>query len=636
MKMIRLFIVTLAIVLSGASMPSLGGLSKKMQEQKTDYGEVWECSLQANLHCCGENSDELAATQVGNGMLDKGNLEYSKLFENLSLEKKSIVYSPEVASSQRSRLDSLSGSLSEREDEFYDAHADTESLENDGLAITSEFKREYALKNSTMATNNGGECNVVRNQEALAKLPIYPLYSSYTVDSSLMVDHETSKASESLVPKRFESDDYPCTGKNSILSLSTNNRYMLTKDDDCVLTIWVNANEGTTWRKDRIIFKDAGISSACFSPDSRYMVVHTFINVTIYRLRNGNTWEEQGSINCHMRATFSPDSRHLVVYNNEWIKILSLGRDRVIESVCGSLHKDVISAYFTPKSSSLIVVCYKQRNTDFSLDGDGRWERQANIPTNGKDEHLIISSWNNDHYMVTNRPDGKTEKVAILCKGVDSKWIEKATFTASMIYAIGTSIDGIHIIVITDESDTRKVNAKIWSLGADGVLKGKDILNDKKDIDHEKCIGAPDSLSRKICQAKFNDDGRHVVILSYGMIILCSQNEDGDWIEKFIIGEEKSTESFTFSIDNTDMIIISLMDCNWKNTFIVWNLGMNEEWLEENIFSSNHDRVDSTAFSDGGSNMVTICANGKVKIWSEKEVGEQWSKKISDWFQSSI
>ncbi|MDP0589899.1 MAG: WD40 repeat domain-containing protein [Candidatus Endonucleobacter bathymodioli] len=570
MKMIRLFIVTLAIVLSGASMPSLGGLPKKIQEQKTDDEAVGECY---------------------------------RLFKNLSLEK------PTVCSTMP------------------DVKADTEALVKDGLAITLEFKEENALNDSAMATNNGDECNVVQNNEVVDKLLRNTICPSYTVDSTLMVDHETSMPSESLVSKLVGSGGYNCNDEDCVLSFSSDSCYLLTTGKNNTLIIWTteDEDEDEEWRKDITIVNDAAVSSAYFSPDSCYMVAHTSVGVKVY-IREGDKWKENGTISVTAGATFSPDSRHLVIYNKEWIEILILGMDGVIGAVHESTHKDVESAYFTINSSYLILTVDNEPRIVFSRENDGRWERKASIPSNGKDTLLTATIWNDDLYMVATSAEGNTGKVTIFRLEMDGKWVEKAMFTASIIYAVGTSIDGIHILTKDDLGNSKSL-AKIWSLVEEEVLIGKDILNDKKDVDNDGCIGDPGTINRGGCQAEFSNDGRHVAILSDDMLILCSQNEYGDWIEVFASEEKRSIRSFTFSIDSTNMIVIPLKDCAEKNTFILWRMGRSGKWSEENISYSNDDRVSSISFSDDGCNKVMAYANGNIKIWGEKAGGEQWRAK---------
>ncbi|MDP0589903.1 MAG: WD40 repeat domain-containing protein [Candidatus Endonucleobacter bathymodioli] len=208
----------------------------------------------------------------------------------------------------------------------------------------------------------------------------------------------------------------------------------------------------------------------------------------------------------------------------------------------------------------------------------------------------------------------------------DGIWMEEILLTASVICAVGTSGDCIHIVT-NDDLGNDKYLSKTWTLVEDYVLIGQEILTVKKDVDNEECVGDFMPLNRKIDQAEFSSNGRHVAILYNKMIVLCGPNEVGEWIETSSIKEEMSIESFTFSTDSTHMIMISLMDCNGKNTFKFWYLGKSEKWVEENINSSNDDGVNSISFSEDGSNMVMGCANGKVKILGVSEGYEQWLAK---------
>ncbi|MDP0589904.1 MAG: WD40 repeat domain-containing protein [Candidatus Endonucleobacter bathymodioli] len=303
----------------------------------------------------------------------------------------------EAECSRRSHLDSLS----ENDDEFYDAQVDTEALVKDGLTITPEFKEENGLKDSTMVINNGAKCNVLRCPLIGTEMLINPIRFSYIVDSSRSVDHETFKPRASPTSRLVDQDSSHCNDEDDVLSFSKDSRYLLTTGKNKTLIIWVN--EDQVWRKDITIFNDAAVSSACFSPDSRYMIVHTSVGVKIYSLRNGNKWEERCAIKDYMRATCSPDRRHLAIYNSEVIEIWNLGMNGVIGDTIHGWYTniDLNTAYFTTNSSYLIVTCYNEPNKIFGLEsnGNGYWERKSSIQAKGKDTLLTATIWNDDLYI---------------------------------------------------------------------------------------------------------------------------------------------------------------------------------------------------------------------------------------------
>ncbi|MDP0589898.1 MAG: WD40 repeat domain-containing protein [Candidatus Endonucleobacter bathymodioli] len=600
MKMIRLFIVTITIVLSGASMPSLGGLPKKTQDLKAD-GVDKECS---------------------------------QLFENLSLDKviagSAVPDKTDVEYCQRPKPDSIS----ENGDEFHDDQVDTEVLGKELFVITAGSKEVDALKNSTMATNYGAKCNVLRGGYMGKKLLRNSISYPYTVDNSLRVDHETAKYREGHTSRLVEPVGYHCNEDNYFLSFSKDSRYLLSSGKDKAIMIW--ANKDGKWSEEITISNDDAVLSACFSHDSRHMVVNFNVcGAIIYSLGTDNKWGNISTSYSCMRAALSPNSRHIVIYNNRFIQTMTVREDRVLENARVSNHDNacmfydkyddniiVTSAYFTINNSYLIITCHNKPNIVLRLESK-HWKQLYSIPADGKDTLLVATIGNDDLYMVAT---DRTGSATIFRLGTDGKWMGKAMFPAKVIYAVGASVDGIHIVTKDYHSYVKSL-AKIWSLGANGVFEGKDILRDKKDVVNAEDIGDSSNLDRKIDQAKFSNDGRHMAILSDDRIILCSQNEGGGWLDEVIIEEERSIQSFTFSTDSTHMIITSLIDCNGKTTFTIWKLGENGELEEKNIFSSNDGGINSIAFSEDGSNMVMACANGNVKIWGEEGQGEQWRGK---------
>jgi len=663
MKMIRLFIVTLAIALSCASMPSFGGLSK-IQELKT--GEAAEeCPPKSNIGCLVKFRDELETTK---NMLENTEMECSQLLDNLSL-KKNIVDTTmpdktDAECSQPSHLDNLSGhsdelnapiadneaipygtavecsqqpkpdSLSESGDEFHDSQVDTTELARHWLAKPHESKEVGALKNSTMVTNNDTGCNVAQDPLMAAQLLINPSSFSHILDSSLMVDHDASRPSDIPSPRLVEPNSYHCNDDNVCLSFSTDSRYLLSTGRDNTLII--SAYKDGEWIREITISNNSAVSSSCFSPDSRHLVVTLHLEgVKVYSLRTDNQWEEICTINCSARAAFSPNSRHLVIYNSEFIEVWDLGTNRVIEQAHVSINDDVKSAYFTSNSAYLIMACDNEPNKVLRLENDEHWRMQSSIPAKGKDcENRRLYTLLLEILVATGGTETTTNSATIFCLGADGEWMEKATLTGKNISSVGTSADGIHIMT-KDYSSNGNYITEIWSLEADEVLKGKDILKNTKNVDNEECIDDFSTLNRKTYQDKFSNNCRHVAILSDSRIILCSQNEAGVWIEKVIIEEKRPVQSLTFNADSTKMIL-SLMDENRKNTFRVWVLRVDGEWVENNIlsiFSSSNDDGNSIVFSADGSNMGLICATGSIKIWGENE--EYWPWKVKDWVTGS-
>ncbi|MDP0589895.1 MAG: WD40 repeat domain-containing protein [Candidatus Endonucleobacter bathymodioli] len=558
--MVKLFIVTLSIVLSGTSIHSLGVLPKDSSELTIDE-TVRESFQQSNLDSISENSEELDA------FLSDKEIMLSEWLSNLSINERDI-------------------------------------FKND--IITSN--REKFIASISEVTNNKEIRDI--------------LISYYTVSR-----HEVFQPREVLKFKLVQKVGVHCNNTDSFGCFSEDSRYLvITGCDD---TIIILVNEDGKWREERTIFIDDTVLSVCFSLDSHHMIVTlSSKGIKIYSLGIDNKWTESGIINLEVQSAFSPDSRHLVVWHGNHVGVWNLSEHGVwigdlttrIDSL--SAFFTGVSVYFTDDSLYLVVSDGDKPVLILNLEQNGSWVvSKVSTPPCHK-IFLPPTSWNDDLYMVSNISVGNNKNVAaVLRLRADGEWIGKYIFTEeNPVYAVGTNADGLHIA--TTGGGTL---AKIWSLGTDGGLKGKDILRDKQDSDNEECIEKFSTSYRSVDTMEFSKDCCHLVVICDDQnIIICSQNGDGEWIEKKAINtDEAFVRVVTFSPDGTH-INISFLDIM---TSRVWSLSMNGELVEDNIPSSGDGYVNSFVVSGDGSTMVMACANGMIKVCSKSEVGWQWRTK---------
>jgi len=499
----------------------------------------------------------------------------------------------------------------------------TETMVKSWLA-TLCFKEMDALKNSIIANDNSAKLNVLLRQLTKNKQLIKHSLNVYPIVTKLMVDYKTSRPSEISTSRIIGNAGFHCNDDNYFLSFSEDSRCLLSTGKDNSLIIW--AKEDGRWREETIISNHSAVSSACFSPDSRHMVVAIHLgSVKIYSRGTDNKWKENCTVNRSVQATFSLDSRHLVFCNSKMIEIRSIDEnENWVVKLYVDTQSEIKSAYFTDNSAYLICTYDTEPDKVFCREDDGCWKMQSSILANGKNTLLAATIWNDGLYMVASGTEGVNESATIFCMGTDGEWMEEAKITASVIAAVGTSVDGIHIVSRGCPSYDESI-AKIWSLGKNGLFN-VDILRVAKDADNGGGIDYSNTLDSKLYQVEFSNDGRHVGILYDERIILCSQNKVGEWIDKCTIEEQRSVRSLTFSADNTHMIL-SLMDSNRKNTFRVWNLGMDGEWEEDIILSASDEDVSSIVFSADGHNVGLVYDNGSVKIWGGNEELGQWHEK---------
>lgn len=299
-----------------------------------------------------------------------------------------------------------------------------------------------------------------------------------------------------------------------------------------------------------------------------------------------------------------------------WIKTLHVPTQDQVESV-----------YFTENSAYLILIYCTEPDKVFRLKGGEYWEIHSSIPAKAKDTLLPATIWNDDLYMMaTCRTERNTKIATLFSLGIDGIWMEKAIFPAVLIYAVGTSVDGIHVVT-QNYTDNSKSLAKVWSLGPDGGFKEKGIFRNEKDAYDERYLDDFSILDREVYKVELSKDCRHLVVIDHdNNVILCSQNGDGVWVEKVTIKDQRYTKILTFSDDSAHLSMY-FYDEEGEKIFRIWNLKMNGEWVEDIILSPSDGFVNSIVFSNDGSNMLISYDNGNVKIWGKHKGCEEWLGK---------
>ncbi|MDP0589553.1 MAG: hypothetical protein QS748_10330 [Candidatus Endonucleobacter bathymodioli] len=362
-----------------------------------------------------------------------------------------------------------------------------------------------------------------------------------------------------------------CSSAPLVGCFSDDNHYLVTTGNENSVIIWTNKDG--EWKR-TTLFDDCVVSSVCFSPDSHHLVTY----------------------NCSGLKVWSPGT------GEDWAAKMNVRDVACIESVC-----------FT-SDSSYLVVKFSTYYKIFSLMKNGSWVEKAETPSVTR-FLLPPTIWNDDLYIVCEEKAEEDHCTIVFILGEDRKWIEKYSLSGICIDAVGTNVDGIHLVTAGDN----KSIAKILSLGVGGLLKEAVISRGVIEANNDGFTGGNSCIEREVV---LSNDCRHLAAFCNGDVVICSQNEVGEWIDKLVI--ECRGHSVSFSDDSAYLHIFS----SKKSKFLRSSLEQSEVGVEEISLSTVED-VDSIVFSNDGSNMVIAFDDGRVKVWGEEEVGGKWLGKAS-------
>ncbi|MDP0589905.1 MAG: WD40 repeat domain-containing protein [Candidatus Endonucleobacter bathymodioli] len=624
--MVRLFVV-IAIVLSGASMYSFGGLPRQQAggevDKKAKVRGAQKLASGTSMYSFGGTPRQLEV-----GGVDKKEKVRSSARELVGV------------TIDKAKTRGLSIVSSSANGDELDAHmSNTLSKWISGLSL---YKKNI-LKTDPVPVND----NTIKEwaKRLTEEGDRRKFLIAYQTTKKLGINHEAFKPiqklkfSEELKSREVNKCELVqklgFNYKYSPLyySFSADSHYLVTNGENASTTIiWVN--EDGKWIEEAKIDNRYSARSACFSPDSRHMTIwlsddEDSSSIKLYSLGTDKKWKEKNTFdNCleYGQHTFSADGKYLAIIGEKFIKVFSLGaKGNWVEEVKLSNQDDVSSVYFTDDGSYLVEVDrYAKVIAVVILNKtDNLVNTKVRIP---QCDNVLLGPtiWNDALYMVTQTMADYDDEFNLRCEtkftvwslGVGGKWIEKDDVSVMDVKAVGVSVDGIHIVESGDGDCTT-----ILSLGLDARWRKKVIV-----VDDEECIDGVGTPRMRVQEVKFSSNGKHLVMVACSddgddeRVMIYSENGVGEWIKKANITDGGDA---SFSSDCTHMIMLGA--CRF------WNLRKSGEWVEDIIISSSDRNLAQYDVSGDGSTVAMVMSHSDdlsdLIIWGEKKGSEQWLPK---------